>query len=436
MRIAFMHPDLGIGGAERLVVEAALGLQEAGHAVTVFATRYDPARALSETLDGRLALRVYGNRLPVHVLHRFRAPCAIARMHYLACRMALCRDRFDVIVCDLVAHVVPLLRALCRTKVVFYCHYPDRLLARPRSFAYAAYRRPIDALEAIGIRSADHVLVNSQFTAGELRMAVPELNVSAPEVVYPSVDCSRYALADAAPMPSGLCSQLSGWPNPADAQDAMQGTDPILLCLSRYDASKNLQLAIDTLAVLRSYSGLERVRLVVAGGYDAALRENEEVFRRLVNHARARRLTEQVIFLRSIADAERLWLLARCVCVAYTPLREHFGLVPLEAMAARRPVVAVEDGGVRETVVHGETGFLCAPTAAAFAEAVRRILQDSALAVSLGKRGRAHVESRFSRRRFTSDFEAVLRAVVASEPEHRSAATAASRNRRPGKSER
>ena len=35
MRIAFLHPDLGIGGAERLVVDAAVALQQQGHDVTV-----------------------------------------------------------------------------------------------------------------------------------------------------------------------------------------------------------------------------------------------------------------------------------------------------------------------------------------------------------------------------------------------------------------
>ena len=38
------------------------------------------------------------------------------------------------------------------------------------------------------------------------------------------------------------------------------------------------------------------------------------------------------------------------------------GIVPLECMAAARPVVAVASGGPLETVVHEETGFLCEPT--------------------------------------------------------------------------
>lgn len=36
MKIAFLHPDLGIGGAERLVVDAAVALQQQGHEVSMY----------------------------------------------------------------------------------------------------------------------------------------------------------------------------------------------------------------------------------------------------------------------------------------------------------------------------------------------------------------------------------------------------------------
>ena len=54
-------------------------------------------------------------------------------------------------------------------------------------------------------------------------------------------------------------------------------------------------------------------------------------------------------------------------------LQEHFGIVPLEAMAHSRPVIACNSGGPRESVQHGLTGFLCAPTPRAFAEAMQRV---------------------------------------------------------------
>lgn len=48
MRVAFVHPDLGIGGAERLIVDAALALQAEGHEPTIYTGHFDARRAFSE----------------------------------------------------------------------------------------------------------------------------------------------------------------------------------------------------------------------------------------------------------------------------------------------------------------------------------------------------------------------------------------------------
>lgn len=50
--IVFLHPDLGIGGAERLVVDAAVGLQNRGHKVVVFTSHCDPSHCFDEARDG------------------------------------------------------------------------------------------------------------------------------------------------------------------------------------------------------------------------------------------------------------------------------------------------------------------------------------------------------------------------------------------------
>lgn len=54
--IVFVHPDLGIGGAERLVIDAAVGLQAIGHKVTIFTSHRDPAHCFEEARDGELPL--------------------------------------------------------------------------------------------------------------------------------------------------------------------------------------------------------------------------------------------------------------------------------------------------------------------------------------------------------------------------------------------
>jgi alpha-1,3/alpha-1,6-mannosyltransferase len=50
--IVFFHPDLGIGGAERLVIDAAVGLQDRGHKVTVYTSYCDRNHCFDEARDG------------------------------------------------------------------------------------------------------------------------------------------------------------------------------------------------------------------------------------------------------------------------------------------------------------------------------------------------------------------------------------------------
>ena len=115
LRVAFAHPDLGLGGAERLVVDAALGLRGRGHDVTIYTARHDPRRCFDETCDGTLRVVVAGDWLPKRILGRCYALCASARMVAVALRAA--RDGPDVVVVDQVATAVPVARAACAAPV-------------------------------------------------------------------------------------------------------------------------------------------------------------------------------------------------------------------------------------------------------------------------------------------------------------------------------
>ena len=63
--IVFFHPDLGIGGAERLVVDAAVGLQSLGHKVTIFTSYRDKAHCFDEARDGKVLCSL---KLDIHFL--------------------------------------------------------------------------------------------------------------------------------------------------------------------------------------------------------------------------------------------------------------------------------------------------------------------------------------------------------------------------------
>jgi glycosyltransferase involved in cell wall biosynthesis len=102
-------------------------------------------------------------------------------------------------------------------------------------------------------------------------------------------------------------------------------------------------------------------------------------------------------------EALRDWY--RRAAVTLLPGEEDFGIVPLEAQACGRPVVALARGGARETVVDGQTGVLVDDaTPEAFADGIRRAIDTTFDAAAI----RAHAE-RFGRRRFGDEMEALIR---------------------------
>ena len=77
LRVAFVHPDLGIGGAERLIVDAAVGLQKRGHGIVLYTAHHDAGHCFEETRDGTLAVVCVGDWLPKRVLGRCYAACGM-----------------------------------------------------------------------------------------------------------------------------------------------------------------------------------------------------------------------------------------------------------------------------------------------------------------------------------------------------------------------
>jgi alpha-1,3/alpha-1,6-mannosyltransferase len=396
--IGFVHPGRGIGGAERLVLDAARHLRHGGHRVTLFVSDHDIGRCFGEPRDPGLDIRIHGNFLPSHVGQRLRAPCAIARMAYLTVALARSRRRFDVIFCDVVAHTLQLLKRVTRARILFYCHFPDRQLAPRTSWLSRVYRAPIDRLEMAGTGSADRVLVNSRFTERIFRQTFPRLSAVPLEVLHPGVDCGLYGMRHG---------------TNARAEDTRE---VLLLSVNRYERAKNHGLAVEAVALLRERLPPDvfgSVRLVIAGAYDDRRREHRETFRGLEALVRRRGLEDRVGLMRSCSEDERLALLARCRCVVYAPAAEHFGMGAVEAMAAGRPVVAVAGGGTLETVQHERTGLLCAPTPPAFADALARLISSPEMAERMGQAGRLHVAAHFSLETFGARLDAIVRDLAA-----------------------
>jgi glycosyltransferase involved in cell wall biosynthesis len=157
-------------------------------------------------------------------------------------------------------------------------------------------------------------------------------------VIYPPVETAAFQ-----PMSAAERKALAG------------GDRDAYLIVSRLAPYKRIDLAIE------AFNQLGRPLVILGSGRDAA---------------RLRRMAApNVRFLGRVSDAEVRERLAACRALIW-PGEEDFGLVPVEAMAAGRPVVAYGAGGALETVVDGVTGlFFQQQTPDALAAAVLRAEQ-------------------------------------------------------------
>ncbi|XP_034553562.1 alpha-1,3/1,6-mannosyltransferase ALG2 [Notolabrus celidotus] len=399
VRVVFLHPDLGIGGAERLVVDAAVALKSQGCSVQIWTAHYDPSHCFSETLDPDLPVVCAGDWLPTSVFGYLHALCAYLRMIYVAFYLVfLSGVEYDVVFCDQVSACIPVLRlSRHKKKVLFYCHFPDQLLTQRKTFLKKLYRAPIDWLEERTTGMADMILVNSQFTAGIFRETFQGLREVHTDVLYPSLNTRTFD------QPSSETQSLEG--------QLPEGTSCLFLSLNRYERKKNLGLALEALAALRSSLPLDQragIHLVVAGGYDDRVTENVQHYAELKELAAQVHLEDCVTFLRSPSDSLKVALLRGSAAVLYTPSREHFGIVPVEAMYCCCPVIAVNSGGPLESVADGETGFLCEPSAEAFSEAMGRLVGEPQLRRDMGQAGRRRVQDKFSLQAFSDQLHGYI----------------------------
>ena len=395
MKIAVYH-NLPSGGAKRTLQELTRRLA-VGHTIDVYSLS-GADHAFADLRPWAAAHHV----APFKPLPLLRSPFGrlnqgircldLARLDTVARQVARRIDegRYDAVFVHpcMYEQAPTVLRYLASTPSVYYCHESNRLLYQampPRPHDDAAigrrrllnavdplpriYRRQLQRIDQRNLRSADTVLVNSRFTAA----AVARIYAVTPEVSYHGVDTSRFR------------------PVPVQKRH-------MVLSVGSLTRLKGFDFLVESMA---QYPVKDRPTLLIASNF-------EDPLERTYIDQLARERNVNLSIVGSVSDDDLLRLYNEALVVAYAPVREPFGLVPLEAMACGTPVVAVAEGGIPESVVDGETGLLTDRDPTRFAAALARVVTDQALARRLGERGRGHVATQWTWDRATARVEGHL----------------------------
>lgn len=437
LNIVFYHPNLGIGGAERLIVDAAVGLQQQGHIIKLYTSYHNPQHAFNETYDnGSLSscIYVYGQSIPSSIYGKFHIIMAHIKAIYTAIYILYNEyNTADVFILDQISSFIPLLKYLhYNSRILFYCHYPDLLLSQNRqSLLKKLYRLPYDYIEQITTLAADCICVNSKFTLSVVEQTFNNLykKHKTIHIVYPATDTNKFDLLQQQYDEITKNNNSNNSSNNNDEPLLQLSSDTILFTsINRYERKKNIQLCISSLVELRNkYNNnttqYNKIKLIIAGGYDTLNNENVEYLPELQQYATQHNITYsnypvmtgQIIFMINVTDLQKYILFNRSLCILYTPANEHFGIVPIESMYNNCCIIACNSGGPTESIVHNETGYLCKNTATDFANAMYQCINNIQHTKQLGLNGHKRVVDYFS----FDTFKHQLNNIVIDLAEHR-----------------
>jgi glycosyltransferase involved in cell wall biosynthesis len=385
MKVALYHPWIYLhGGIERTILEL---VQRSRHNWIIYTGYYSPETTFPgfRNLDVRPLGGTTVNRAILNVLQ--------SSLRLVFQRLPLDPDIDALVVCcdgvgDLVTfrnHAKPLIN-LCFTPLrpAFDPVYEKKAL-RDRRFreklAYLALKHGFRAVDRIAWKRYRKVIaiseeVKSRIVAGGLRDA------GRISVAYPGID----------------------WP----AQLTDVRYEPFVLVAGRIMWTKNIELAIE--AFLQAGAPAPW-KLVIAGYLDAKSEIYLDILRNVAKGS------EKIEFVISPSDEELANLYRRASFTLFTPLNEDWGIAPLEAMRQAKPVIAVDSGGPRESIIDGRTGYLLPPSRPEWAAAINRFIHDPDLTRRMGENARIDVQ-RFTWDRFVVEVDdQIERCVLASRSE-------------------
>lgn len=364
------------GGAERVVLEIAKRYD-----AKIYTAEYDESRTFEGFKD--LDVEVISSKSLLSLLPYNRLSQGMS--YGMAFYLKKVGEDYDLIN----AHVSP--SHWIRNKndrVLWYCHTPLREvydLYKYRMNMKKAMEKPVYALGSMAVRSIDKKIVNriegivanSSNTKFRIEKYFGRKDVS---VINPGVDPKRYA---------------------------NNGTEKFFFYPSRFSPNKRQEYAIKAFDIFkRKYRGLG-YKLVLAGAVSKD-KFYYDYYKYIKNLAAE---VQDVEVLKNAEDEEVYSLMSRATAVLYTPVDEDFGLVPLEAMASMKPIIAVGQGGPKETIVNGKTGYL-ARNEEEMAELMNFVRENPKIAEQIGAEGRKRVELKYSWKEFFEKFDKEARRIA------------------------
>jgi len=243
-------------------------------------------------------------------------------------------------------------------------------------------------MERTAILDADAIVAVSNGTKADILRAYPEVDAGRIHVIYNGIDLNQYQHTD---------------DTTALRTYGVDETKPYVLYVGRITRQKGVTHLVEAIKYLRAGTQV----VLCAGAPDTP--EIASEMREKVESARV--AGGNVVWIeKMVTKAEAIQLYSHCSVFCCPSVYEPFGIINLEAMACRAPVVASAVGGILEVVVEGETGHLVpftADPATGFPVDAEQFAKDLALRLSglladpveakrMGEAGRKRVEEYFS----------------------------------------
>lgn len=355
MRIAFVH-NLPSGGARRASYYQLQYLKMFGHEID----EYIPETANLEFLNFDAFTRqknvypvnqpvFYTGRIPLVTpyIHAFQGVASLKGQQNIMKQIAADIDRGDydvVLAADSQVMFCPYALRYLKTPCVYYCHdvrrpYKhefDSLKDRWFLPAHLIFRLVYQRDELLNARNTKTVVTNSLFSARILQ----NMYHRPVKTIRLGIDTDLFTASSFEP-------------------------ENYLLCVGALIRQKGYRFLIESLALVEKK--VRPVFWIVANHIDI---EERAIIERMADQLGVS------IKIETVTDNQRLVeIYNRAKLFIYAPYDEALGLTPLEAMSCGTSVVAVGEGGVRETVPNRPGAWLVERDAHQFAEQVSNILQ-------------------------------------------------------------